>query len=133
MSYEATKPTFSCFFMAALRSRCGYYIFALWFLSYFFFFFFFLQTGCLSCFYTWCGLSANLERRSEMCCTRLAGNTGRKNCHLRTIAQICRAISSQLRHVSTIGEKLLNNNIFSRCPHNMANFVPLTAEIGSGV
>jgi len=27
--------------------------------------------------------------------------------HLHTIAQICRAISSQLRHVSTIGEKLL--------------------------
>jgi len=27
--------------MAALRSRCGHYIFALWFLSIFFFFFFF--------------------------------------------------------------------------------------------
>ena len=26
----------------------------------------------------WCGPSANLECRSEMCCTRLAGNTGRK-------------------------------------------------------
>ena len=26
-----------------------------------------------------CGLSANLECRSETCCTRLAGNTGRKN------------------------------------------------------
>jgi len=25
--------------------------------------------------------------------------------HLRTIAQICRALSSQLRHVSTIGKK----------------------------
>jgi len=30
----------------------------------------------------------------------------RKNCHLRAIAQICRAISSQLRHVSTIGKQL---------------------------
>jgi len=29
-------------------------------------------------FHTWCGLSANLECRSEMCCTRLAENTGRK-------------------------------------------------------
>jgi len=29
--------------------------------------------------YTWCGLSANLERRSEMCCTRLARNAGPKN------------------------------------------------------
>ena len=27
-------------------------------------------------FYTWCGLSANLECRSEICCTRLAGNKG---------------------------------------------------------
>ena len=26
-----------------------------------------------------CGLSVNLECWSEMCCTRLAGNTGRKN------------------------------------------------------
>ena len=29
--------------------------------------------------YTWCGPSANLERRSEMCCTRLTGNAGPKN------------------------------------------------------
>jgi len=28
--------------------------------------------------HTWCGLSANLECRSEMCCTWLAENTGRK-------------------------------------------------------
>jgi len=52
------------------------------------------------------GLSANLECRSEMCYTRLAENTGRKNTHLRTIAQLCRAIglSSQLTHVLTIGK-----------------------------
>jgi len=37
-------------------------------------------------------------------------------------------------HVSTIGKKLLNsNNISSTCPHNMVNFGPLTAEIGSAV
>jgi len=62
-------------------------------------------------FHTWCGPSANLECRSEMCCTRLAGYTGRKNDaknrHLRTIAQLCRAISSQLRHVSSIGKELV--------------------------
>jgi len=40
-----------------------------------------------------------------MCCMRLAENTGCKNRHLGTIAQLCRAISSQLRHVSTIGTK----------------------------
>jgi len=30
-----------------------------------------------------------------------------KNRHLGTIAQLCRAISSQLRYVSTIGKKLV--------------------------
>ena len=30
-----------------------------------------------------------------------------KNRHLGTIAQLCRAISSQLRHISTIGKKLV--------------------------
>ena len=43
--------------------------------------------------------------------SRLAANTGRKkvakNHHLGTIAQLCRAISSQLRHVLTIGKKLV--------------------------
>ena len=46
-----------------------------------------------------------------MCCTWLTENTGRKNDakyrHLGTIPQLCRAISSQLRHVSTIGKKLV--------------------------
>jgi len=46
---------------------------------------------------------------SETCCTRLAANWGPKNVaknrHLGTIEQLCRAISSQLRHVSTIGKK----------------------------
>jgi len=95
------------------------------------------QTGRLPYFYTWCGLSANLGCRSEMCCTRLAGNTGRKNDakdrHLGTMAQLCRAVSSQLRHVWTIGKNLLSSNIFAICPYNMVNFSPLTAKIGSGV
>jgi len=85
-------------------------------------------------FHTWCGLSANLRCRSETCCTRLAGNAGRKklakNRHLSTIAQLCWAISSQLRHVSTIGKKnLLSSDMSSTCPHNMVNFGLLTAEI----
>jgi len=73
---------------------------------------------------------------SDMCCTRLAGNTGCKNDaktrHLGTIAQICWAVSSQLRHVSTIGKNLLRSNTSSTCPRNMVNFGPLMAEIGSG-
>ena len=74
-----------------------------------------------------------VECRSETCCARLAANTGRKkvakNRHLGTIAQLWRAISSQLRHVSTIGKKLLSSDMSSTCPHNMVNFGLLTAEI----
>jgi len=76
----------------------------------FFFSFFFhaysqrLQTGYLRYFHAWCGLSANLECRSEMCCTRLAENTGANIRHLRTIEQLCRVISSQIRHASTMGK-----------------------------
>ena len=53
-----------------------------------------------------------------------------KSSHLHTILELCRAISLQLRHVSTIGKKLLSSNISSRCPHNMVNFGLLAAEIG---
>ena len=49
--------------------------------------------------------------------------------HLGTIAQLCRAISSQLRHVSTIGKNLLSGNISPTCPYNMVNFGLLAAEI----
>jgi len=56
-----------------------------------------------------------------------------KNRHLRTIAQLYRAVSVQLRHVSRIGKKLLNSIMSSTCLHNMANIGPLAAEIGSGV
>ena len=63
-----------------------------------------------------------------MCCMRLAENTGRKkvakNRHLGTIAQLCPAMSSQLRHVSTIGKKLVKQQ------YVLVNFGPLTAENG---
>jgi len=67
---------------------------------------------------------------------RLAANAGPKKVakdrHLGTILQLCRAISSQLRHVSTIKKKnLLSSNISSTCPHNMLNFGQLAAEIVS--
>jgi len=72
-----------------------------------------------------------------MCCTWHAENTGRKNdaenLHLRTITQLCRAESSQLKHVSRIEKKLLSSNTSSTYPYNMMNFGPLAAEIGSGV
>jgi len=101
--------------MAALRSRRGNYVFILWFLLSFFLSFFFFSSPNLS------------RRRFDVCHThgvalvriygaglkRAAGgspkNTGRKKSpkisHLRTIAQLCRATCSQLRHVSTKNEE----------------------------
>jgi len=66
---------------------------------------------------------------SEMCCTRLAENTGRKNRHFGTIAQLYLAVSLQLRHISTIGKSWLNTDTSPTCSHNMVNFGLLTAEI----
>ena len=66
---------------------------------------------------------------SEMCCTRLAENTGRKKSpfwHYRitlsgciVAAEVC--IDNQ--------KKMLNIDTSSTCPHNMVNFGLLTAEI----
>jgi len=49
--------------------------------------------------------------------------------HLRTIAQLCRAISSQINHVSTIGKKLLKHQCLLRMSSQCVNFGP-AAEIG---
>ena len=95
--------------------RPCHYIFVLWFLLLCFFF-----HRLFSAVVHWMSTILQhavwpLEYRSEMCCTRLAGNTGRKNDaknrHLRTIAQLYRAISSPLWHISTIGKKFLSSNI----------------------
>ena len=99
------------FVMAALCSRRGHYIFMLWFVllsSSFFISSPNLSGRRLDVYnYTWCGLSVNLECMSEVCCTRLAEIGDAKNCHFGTIAQLCRSISSELRHVLTIGKKLV--------------------------
>jgi len=41
---------------------------------------------------------------------------GKKIRHLGTIAQLCRALSSQLRHVSTIGKKLVKQQYLLHIP-----------------
>jgi len=71
-----------------------------------------------------------------MCCTRLAGNTGRKNYaknspsgHHRTNLSGCIFATKACRPIE-VGKNLLNSSISSTCLHNMANFGPLTAEIG---
>ena len=119
---------------AIIFSSCGF------FSSFFFFLSFFsrlisavadwMSTILL---HIWFGPSANLERRYEMCCTWLLENAGPKKSpkirHLSTFAQLCRATSSQLRHVSTTGKNLLNSNVSPHCSHNMMNFGLLAAEI----
>ena len=86
--------------------------------------------------HTWRGLSANLECRSEMCCTRLAENTGRKNYaknkHNRTIAQLCRATSSQLRHVSTIGRKFVKQQYLLHMSIQYGERRPISGSDRSG-
>jgi len=64
-----------------------------------------------------------------MCCRQLAEKIHDAKKSPSGITQLCPAIFSQLRHVSTIGKNLLNSNTSSTCPHNMVNFGPLTAEI----
>jgi len=129
-------PFVVCFFVAALCNRAGNYVFALWFLL-------------LSIFSS----SPNLSRRGlhsthgvalvrilDAGLKRAARGSlkvqdakNRQKFAMGTVAQICLAISSQLRHVSTIGKNFLDGNISSTCPHNMVNFGPLAAEIGSVV
>ena len=56
-------------------------------------------------------------------------NTQKFDIHLRTIAQFSRALSPQLRHISTIG-KCFKQQYLLHMPHNMTNFCSITAEIG---
>jgi len=126
--------TLDCLIMAALWSRAGHYIFALWF---FLSSIFFprpvsqpSQIGCLPYLHTWCGLGANLGCRSETCCTPLAGNAGPKNSpsgHHRTT--LSGYIFGTKAFIDNRKKNFLRSNISSTCPDNMINFSPLAAEI----
>jgi len=100
--------------MAALWNRAGHDIFALWFLLLFFFFFSStnLSGHRVDVYHT----SANgvalvrIYDAGLKCAARGSleiqdAQMTQKNRHLGTIAQLCWAVSSQLRHMSTIGEK----------------------------
>jgi len=71
-----------------------------------------------------------------MCCTRLAGNTGRKNYvkklpsahHRTTFWSYVFATEAYIDN-----PKKLVKQQSSTCPYNMANFRPLMAEISLGV
>jgi len=69
-----------------------------------------------------------------MRCTWLAENTGRKKSpseHHRTNLSGC--IFATKARIDIRKKKLLKGNSSATCSHNMANFGPLTAEIGSEV
>jgi len=90
------------------------------------------QIGCLPCFYTWCGPSANLECKSEMCCARLAGNAGPKKIAKKPPPGHRRTTFSG--HIFVTKERIdnrkkINSNVSPTCPHNMVNFGLLAAEI----
>jgi len=63
----------------------------------------------------------------------LAGNAGPKispkHRHLGTIAQLCLAISSQLRHVSTIGKKLIKQQYLLHMSSQYGELRLIVAEI----
>jgi len=65
----------------------------------------------------------------ETCCTRLAGNTGRKKSpfwhHRTTLSGYIFGTKASIDN----RKKLLNINTSSTCPYNMVNFGLLTAEI----
>jgi len=72
-----------------------------------------------------------------MCCTWHAENTGRKNAKNSPSGHYHTTFSGYVlatkAYIANRKKNLLNRNTSSICPHNMANFGPLTAEIGSGV
>jgi len=69
-----------------------------------------------------------------MYCRRLVGKQDAKNRHLRAIAQICRAISLQLRHVLTIGKEFFKQQYLFHLSSEYGELrQTIAAEIGSGV
>ena len=85
-------------------------------------------------FHTRCGLSANLECRSEMCSTRLAEKYSTQKLaknspsahHRTTLSGYIFAIKACIDKQK---KNLLNSNISSACPHSAMNFGPLTSDI----
>ena len=119
--------------MAALWYRTGHYIFVC---GFFFLLFLIaysqpLDNGRLPYFHTCCGLNAKCAPRGSL--KILDAKKSPEICHLRTIAQLCWARSSQLRHVSTIGKKLVKQQYVLHMSSQYGERGPLTAEISSGV
>ena len=128
-----------CAIYGRLRSRRGHYIFVLWFLSSIFYLLFYsspnfsgrrLDVNHISTYGVALvrNLNAGLKCAASGSLEIQDAKMMQKMRHPRTIAQLCRTISSQVRHASTIGKNLLSGNISPTCPYNMGNFGPLSAE-----
>ena len=91
------------------------------------------EIGCLPYVHTWCGPSANLQCRSEICCMWLAGNTGRKNdaknCHCTTLSSY---ISTTKACIDSRKKLVKQQYLHMSLQYGKLNG-PLTAEIGSWV
>jgi len=123
--------------MAALRSRCGHYIFVLWFLLSFFLYsspnisrrrlgVYHTSTQCHN---------VALVRMSEMCCRRLAEKYRTQKIAEKSISghhstTLFGYIFATKACIDNQKKKLLNSNISSTWSHNTANFGPITAQIG---
>ena len=109
------------FIMAALWNRAGHFIFAVvsssFYLSIFFSFLPNLSRCKLDVYYT-STHGVALVRIYDAGVKRAAHGSlkiqNSKNRHLGTITHLCLAMSSQLRHVSTIGKKLVKQQYLLR-------------------
>ena len=107
--------------MVSLWNRARHYIFALWFLFIFFFFSSPSLSGRRLDVYHTATHGVALVRIYIACLKFLHA----KKCHFGTIGQICRAVSSQLRHESTIRKKLVKQqyllHMSSQCSGRQPN------------
>ena len=88
-----------------------------------------MSTILLHMVWPWCEFRMQVRKVLQAARCKCRIQKVAKNRHVGTIPQLCRAISSQIRHISTIGKKVLSSGISPICPHNMVNLGPLAAEI----
>ena len=110
--------------MIALCNSADHYIFALWFL---------LFCPRLISAVAWCGLSANFNAGLKCAARGLLKIQDAKKSpkwpsgHHRT--SLSGYIFANKARIDNRKKNFLSSNMFSTCPHNMANFGPLAAEI----
>jgi len=85
----------------------------------------------LDVYHTWCDPSANLECRSETCCTQLIGNAGPKNRQTwapsHNLSGYIFATEARIDNL----KKLVKQQYLPICPYNIVNIGLLAAELVS--